>query len=112
MSTKELHQEVDRLTKEVRRLRAALAPHENPELTAKVVTGLQDPATRRELHETHTSNGVVMISAKDMWMELFATMPNKRDVASMGQSLLALGWTRTVRQGWPIFKVREDDLWT
>lgn len=103
MSTKELYSRIAELEDEVQRLRKALAPREDPQLTAKVRMALR--ATRLEL-----SNGKVRYRAADLWQLLFGTDPNVRETAALGHSLRALGWDRTVFHGWPMFTIDPEEL--
>ena len=105
MSTKDLQKEVERLRSEVARLRKCLAPNEDPALTREVGELL-----RKADLASYFSKGEVWVRAADLYFTLFGTTPNVRETAALGQSLRALGWQRTVKNGWPMYRIKIENL--
>lgn len=103
----------DELVQEVARLRAKLSPLEDKEFTKRVVAALAKPNVRHDLANFGAMiRGRLCISGKpgDLWVTLFGTPSNVRDIAKLGRSLQALGWERGAKRGDTIFTIPVEEL--
>lgn len=85
--------------KECERLRSKLSPFEDKHFTADylLVEPLEWLSTLPEV--SYNGRPAVAVQLSDLWCEVYDTPPNTADLTRLGRTLVALGWSRTKRQG-------------
>lgn len=89
---------IDKLTREVHRLRHKISPMEDVLFTTK----LKDAMAKIDMDQylrSFRGRMYYMVDLQTIWHECFNTTPNRHDLMVVGRSLQALLWERSALNG-------------
>lgn len=102
MSNKPTYEELEI---ENRRLKAKLSAGEDKDFTKEI----KERQPSADLLTKYESRGVYIMRPREMWDEIFTTIPSTNDLARLGRSLEAMGWVRSALRGNVVFKMKVEE---
>lgn len=89
---------IERLTREVHRLRHKISPMEDVVFTSKLKEAMK-LIDMRPYQRSFRGRIYYMVDLGTVWAECFGTTPNRHDLTMVGRSLQALLWERSALHG-------------